>query len=57
MKPKKEQLFYFDSEWVPVVQDYFNLKMDFPLLADAFEHQVEKWLDKDDPFRLDPKGA
>lgn len=57
MKPKKEQLFYWDCEWVPVVQDYFNLKMDFPLLADAFEHQVEKWLDKDDPYRLDPKGA
>jgi hypothetical protein len=43
MKPKKEQLFYFDAEWVPVVQDYFNLKMDYTLLADAFEHQVDKW--------------
>jgi 3'-5' exonuclease len=43
MKPKKEQLFYFDAEWVPVVQDYFNLRMDYPLLADAFDHQTDKW--------------
>lgn len=43
MKPKKEQLFYFDCEWVPVVQDYFNLRMDYPLLADAFDHQTDKW--------------
>lgn len=57
MKPKKEQLFYFDAEWVPVVQDYFDLRLDHPLLADAFEHQVEKWLDKDDPYRLDPPSA
>ena len=43
MKPTKEKLFYFDCEWVPVVQDPFDLKLDHPLLYDAFEHQVEKW--------------
>jgi len=43
MKPTKEKLFYFDCEWVPVAQIYFDLKMDYPLLAEAFEHQVEKW--------------
>lgn len=43
MKPKKEQLFYFDCEWVPVVRDYFDLKMDHLLLAEAFGHQIVKW--------------
>lgn len=46
MKPTKEQLFYFDSEWVPVVNDYFDLKMDHPILCDAFDHQMEKWNSK-----------
>lgn len=43
MKPTKEKLFYFDCEWVPIVRDYFDLRLDHRLLAEAFEHQVEKW--------------
>lgn len=43
MRPTKESLFYFDSEWVPISPNYLELKMDHPLLCDAFEHQIEKW--------------
>lgn len=43
MKPTKEQLLYFDCEWTTITEDYFGLKLDHPLLADAFEHQVKKW--------------
>jgi len=43
MKPTKEQLFYFDLEWVPLAPDYFTLKMDYPELAMVFEHRLEKW--------------
>ena len=43
MKPAKEKLLYFDCEWTPVAQDYFSLKLDFPALAEVFEHQVKKW--------------
>lgn len=43
MKPTKEQLLYFDCEWVPIAQDFFSLKMDHSALADVFEHRVEKW--------------
>ena len=43
MKPTKEQLLYFDCEWTPVANDYFDLKLDHPKLASVFEHQVEKW--------------
>ena len=40
---KKQDFFYFDAEWVPVVQDLFDLQMDYPLLYTAFMNQVEKW--------------
>lgn len=43
MRPTKEKLFYFDCEWVPISDSFMDLKMDFPALADVFEHQVEKW--------------
>jgi 3'-5' exonuclease len=43
MKPPKEKLFVFDCEWTPISNYYFDLKMDYPELADAFEHQTEKW--------------
>jgi 3'-5' exonuclease len=43
MKPTKEKLLYFDCEWVPIANTYFDLKMDHPNLAEVFEHQVEKW--------------
>ena len=43
MRPTKEKLFYFDCEWVPLTDTFFDLKMDYPDLAEVFEHQVEKW--------------
>jgi predicted PolB exonuclease-like 3'-5' exonuclease len=43
MKPSKEKLFVFDCEWTPLKATYFDMKLDLPLLADVFEHQVDKW--------------
>ncbi|MDD5649128.1 MAG: hypothetical protein PHF86_01735 [Candidatus Nanoarchaeia archaeon] len=39
----REKLFYFDCEWVPVTENLMNLKLDYPLLEEAFTHQCEKW--------------
>jgi 3'-5' exonuclease len=39
----KEKLFYFDCEWVPITENMMDLKMDYPLLDEAFTHQCEKW--------------
>jgi DNA polymerase elongation subunit (family B) len=43
MKPTKEKIFVFDCEWTPLTNTFFDLKMDYPLLAEVFEHQVDKW--------------
>jgi len=43
MKPTKESLLYFDCEWTPVSETFMNLKLDFPKIAEIFEHQVQKW--------------
>ena len=51
MKPKKEQLFYFDCEWVPVADSADALKDLNPELYDIFVHQTEKWNAKE----LEPK--
>lgn len=48
MKPKKEELFYFDCEWVPQANTVGQLKKEKPELYDIFLHQVEKWQDKVD---------
>jgi 3'-5' exonuclease len=40
---KKEELFYFDCEWVPVSESLLDLQMDHPLLYNAFLHQINKW--------------
>lgn len=43
MKPTKEQLFYFDAEWVPAAETLEDLKNSSPILYDTFLHQCEKW--------------
>jgi predicted PolB exonuclease-like 3'-5' exonuclease len=59
MRPTKESLFYFDCEWVPVTDAYFNLRMDHPLIADAFDHQMDKWKEKEleDGKKIEGKDA
>lgn len=47
MKPKKEELFYFDCEWIPVAENAEMMAIDHPQLYAAFLHQVEKWNAKD----------
>lgn len=43
MKPKKEDLFYFDCEWVPLADTAALLKGTHPELYEIFLHQVDKW--------------
>jgi DNA polymerase elongation subunit (family B) len=43
MTPPKEKLFVFDCEWTPLKETYMDMKMDLPDLAEAFDHQVQKW--------------
>ena len=43
MKYTKEKLFYWDCEWVPISFNYADLKINYHLLAESFEHQVKKW--------------
>lgn len=43
MKPPKEKIFVFDCEWTPLSKTYKDLKRGFPLLAEVFSHQVDKW--------------
>jgi hypothetical protein len=42
MKPTKEQLFFFDCEWVPIAKNLEELLNNHPLLYDSFFHQYEK---------------
>ena len=42
MKPTKEQLFYFDAEWVPIARDLQEFEEKFPLLYESFLHQYKK---------------
>jgi len=42
MKPTKEQLFYFDCEWVPIAKNLEEFERDFPLLYESFLHQYKK---------------
>lgn len=39
----KENLFYFDCEWVPVSETTGMLEVEHPALYDIFIHQLEKW--------------
>jgi len=43
MKPPKEKIFVFDCEWTPLSKTYKDLERGFPLLAEVFSHQVDKW--------------
>ena len=43
MNLTKEQLFFWDCEWVPVSETLLDLQMDHPLLYNAFLHQTNKW--------------
>ena len=43
MKPTKEQLFYFDLEWVPISASYMDMQFDYPDLATAFKNRVRVW--------------
>jgi len=42
MKPSKEQLFYFDCEWVPISKSLEEFEKDYPLLYQSFLHQYKK---------------
>jgi len=42
MKPKKEQLFYWDAEWVPISKNLEEFEADYPALYEAFVHQYKK---------------
>ncbi len=37
-----KRLFFFDTEWVPIVKDYSKLSK-FPKLKDAWDRRCEKW--------------
>jgi 3'-5' exonuclease len=43
MNLKKESLFYFDCEWVPVSETVEDLEKNYPKLYSAFSNQCEKW--------------
>jgi len=42
MKPNKDQLFYFDCEWVPISRNLEEFEQDHPELYEAFVHQYKK---------------
>jgi hypothetical protein len=42
MKPTKEQLFYWDMEWVPIARNLEEFERDFPELYKVFIHQYKK---------------
>jgi predicted PolB exonuclease-like 3'-5' exonuclease len=42
MKPTKEQLFYFDCEWVPIARNLGDFEENHPNLYQSFLHQYAK---------------
>ena len=44
MKPKPEQLLYFDAEWTPITKTFESLKEKYPDLAKVFDDQIKKWV-------------